>query len=476
MMNNEELEEQVEFEQVVTYRDRVSNVTAKGKRFWVFAEKPKGWFYSLRNYFSLIYFLTFFSIPLIKVNGMPFLMLNFPEGKFIIFTKIFWPQDFFIFAVAMITGIIFVALFTVIYGRLFCGWVCPQTVFMEMMFRKIEWWIEGSYQQQQKLDKQEWNTDKIIKRGGKHVVFLLLSFLIANTFLSYILGLDGLLKAIKEPISEHLLLLTGLLIFTFLFYAVFAFVRDIVCTTICPYGRLQSVMFDKDTMQVAYDYKRGEPRGRLSSKQANTVNTGDCIDCNKCVHVCPTGIDIRNGVQMECVGCTACIDACDEVMVKIKKPKGLIRYASENQIATGSKFRFNGRMKAYTALLSVLTVFMVVLIATRHSIDTYISRTKGQLYQELPDNKLSNLYNAKIINKTNKDVEIEFRLENVKGQVKMVSKNETHLKKEALNELTFFIILDKKQIYQRNTKLKIGVYQNGKKIETVSSTFLGPFI
>jgi cytochrome c oxidase accessory protein FixG len=473
-MKNEELDEEVEFEQVVTYRDRVSNVSAKGKRNWVFAEKPKGWFYTLRHYFSLFYFLTFFSIPLMKINGMPLLMLNFPEGKFIIFTKIFWPQDFFIFAVAMITGIIFIALFTVIYGRIFCGWVCPQTVFMEMMFRKLEWWIEGSYLQQQKLDKQEWNTDKIIKRGGKHLVFFLLSFLIANTFLAYILGLDGLLKAIREPFSEHILLLSGLLLFTFLFYAVFAFVRDIVCTTICPYGRLQSVLFDKDTMQVAYDYKRGEPRGRNSVM--DTQLKGDCIDCNKCVHVCPTGIDIRNGVQMECIGCTACMDACDEVMLKIKKPKGLIRYASENQIAHGGTFRFNGRMKAYTILLSALSLFMVVLIATRHSIDTYISRSKGQLYQELPHNKLSNLYSAKIINKTNKEVDIELKIENAEGEVRMLSQHETHLKKEALNELTFFIILDKGQIHQRNTKLKIGIYNKGKKIETVSTTFLGPFI
>jgi cytochrome c oxidase accessory protein FixG len=474
-MKVEDFDEQIDFEKVVTYRDRVSNVTEKGKRNWIFAEKPKGWFYKLRNYFSLAYFVAFFSIPLIKVNGMPILMLNFPEGKFIIFTKIFWPQDFFIFAVAMITGIIFIALFTVIYGRLFCGWVCPQTVFMEMMFRKLEWWIEGSYSQQQKLDKAPWNTDKIIKRGGKHLVFFLLSFLIANTFLSYIIGIDGLLKTIREPFSEHILMFTGLLFFTFLFYSVFAFVRDIVCTTICPYGRLQGVMFDKDTMQVAYDYKRGEPRGR-KSKQATTEALGDCIDCHKCVHVCPTGIDIRDGVQMECVGCTACIDACDEVMVKIKRPKGLIRYASENQIEKGTKFRFNGRMKAYTVLLSALTVFMVVLIATRHSIDTYISRAKGQLYQELPNNQLSNLYNAKIINKTNKEVDIEFRVENYPAEIKMVSKHETHLKKESLNELTFFIILDRGRVIKRNTKLKIGVYQNGEKIQTVSSTFLGPFI
>lgn len=459
-------------EQHATYRDRFSNVTETGKRKWVYAEKPKGRFYNLRNYFSLFYFIVFFSMPLIKVNGMPFFMLNFPEGKFIVFSKIFWPQDFFIFAVGMITAIIFIALFTVVYGRLFCGWVCPQTVFMEMLFRKIEWWIEGSFTQQQKLDNSPWNSNKIIRRGGKHLAFITLSFIIANTFLSYIISIDGLLKIIQEPISEHLILLTGLLFFTFLFYAVFAFVRDIVCTTICPYGRLQSVMFDKDTMQVAYDYKRGEPRGKLSSK----INTGDCIDCNKCVHVCPTGIDIRNGVQMECVGCTACIDACNNVMDKIGKSKGLIRYASENQIAKGRKFHFNSRMKAYSALLIGLTIVMTLLITTSHSIDTYISRAKGQLYQELPNNKLSNLYNAKIINKTNQEVPIELRLENVSGEIKMVTQQQLTLKKEALNELIFFIILDKNQIHKRDTKLKIGVYQNGKKIQTVSTTFLGPFI
>lgn len=474
-MSKDEFDDNIDIEQIVTYRDRVSNVTAKGKRNWIIAEQPKGKFYKLRNYFSLFYFLAFFSIPLIKINGMPILMLNFPEGKFIIFTKIFWPQDFFIFAVAMITGIIFIALFTVIYGRLFCGWVCPQTVFMEMMFRKIEWWIEGSYNQQQKLDKSPWNTDKIIKRGGKHLAFFLLSFIISNTFLSYIIGFDALLQKMQAPFSESILLFSGLLFFTLLFYSVFAFVRDIVCTTICPYGRLQSVLSDKDTMQVSYDYTRGEPRGR-KLKNINT-ELGDCIDCHKCVHVCPTGIDIRNGVQMECVGCTACIDACDEVMVKINRPEGLIRYASENQIANGSAFKFNGRMKAYSVLLGILSVLMIFLIATRHSIDTYISRAKGQLYQELPNNKMSNLYSAKIINKTTKDVNIEFKVENYPAaEVKMISLQEKHLQKESLNELTFFIILDRVEVKKRNTKLKIGVYQNGQKIQTVSTTFLGPFI
>ena len=311
------------------FRDRMSGVSEDGKRNWFYVSRAKGKFTKYRDLLNYFYFALFFTLPLIRYNGRPFFMLNFPKGEFILFGKIFWPQDFFIFAVGMITLIVFIVLFTAIYGRLFCGWVCPQTVFMEGLFRKVEWWIEGSPTQQKKLDQSVWNANKIRKRGTKHLVFLLLSFLIANTFLAYILGSDELLKIIREPITEHVSLLTGILVFTGIFYGVFAFVREIVCTTICPYGRLQSVMLDKNSMQVSYDFVRGEPRGRINKKEESV--TGDCIDCKKCVIVCPTGIDIRDGVQMECVGCTACIDACDEVMDKIERPLGLIRYASNSR-------------------------------------------------------------------------------------------------------------------------------------------------
>lgn len=454
------------------YRDTLGSLSGTGKRKWVFAARPEGFFTTLRNYFSAVYFAVFFTLPFIQVNGMPFFLLNFPEGRFILFSKIFWPQDFFIFAVGMIMAIIFIALFTVIYGRLFCGWVCPQTIFMEMLFRKVEWWIEGSHTQQQKLDKAAWTAPKIARKAAKHIVFLLLSLLIACTFLSYLISLDGVVQLFKEPVSRHPALWASLLFFSFLFYAVFAFVRDIICTTVCPYGRLQSVLFDQDTMQISYDYRRGEPRGKKNSP----VQTGDCIDCHKCVQVCPAGIDIRNGIQMECVGCTACIDACDTVMDKIGKPAGLIRYASEQQIRKGTPFRFNRRMKAYSALLGVLSIIMIALIASSHSVDTYISRAKGQLYQEQPGGQLSNLYHAKVINKTNKDTRIELRLEQIPGTIKMVSGHAQILKKEAVSELTFFILIDKKQVQKRNTKLSIGVYEKGRKIQTIRSTFLGPFI
>jgi len=458
----------------VTFRDRVSSVTKAGLRKWIYAAKPKGKFYKYRTALSFLYLLTFFALPLIKFNGMPFFMLNFPEGKFIVFGNIFWPQDFFIFAVAMITFIVFVALFTVIYGRLFCGWVCPQTIFMEMVFRRIEWWIEGTPSQQKKNNKGELTTTQLIKKIIKHIVFLSLSFLIANTFLAYIISFDELIKIISEPITEHTLLLTGLIVFTLLFYSVYAFVRDIVCTTICPYGRLQGVLFDKDTMQISYDYNRGEPRGKINKKEERTK--GDCIDCMRCVHVCPTGIDIRNGVQMECVGCTACIDACDAVMMKINLPTGLIRYASENEIAKKEKFHFNGRMKAYTTLLIILTIIMSVLVITRRNVDTQISRVKGQLYQEIGKDSLSNLFNATILNKTRNEFNIELKLENMPGQIKMISNKKTLLNKESVNELTFFICINRKEIHKRATDIKVGVYKNNELIQTVKTVFLGPFM
>ena len=456
-----------------SYRDRVSTVTDKGKRNWVFALKPSGKWYNYRKILAYFYLAIFFILPFIKVNGLPFMLINITEGKFILFSKIFWPQDFFIFAIAMITFIIFIVLFTVVFGRLFCGWVCPQTVFMEFVFRPIEWLIEGSPNQQRKLNESAWNKEKMFKKGLKHFIFFMISFIISHTFLCYILGVDEVYKIIREPFSDHLGLLTGLIFFTYLFYAVFAFVRDLVCTTVCPYGRLQGVMFDKDTIQIAYDYKRGEPRGKFK-KGIDRVE-GDCINCLKCIHVCPTGIDIRNGLQMECVGCTACIDACNEVMDAVHMERGLIRYASENEISKGEKFHFNSRMKAYTVLLTIMIIVMGVLIGTRKTVDTYISRVKGQLYQEVPGDKISNLFDAKIINKTRSEFPITLRLENGEGTIRLVGSNVFTLKKESINEFTFFLDLPKSALTERSNDIKIGVYNGEERIQTVSTKFLGPF-
>ena len=289
------------------FRDHIATVDESGKRKWVYAYKPKGKFYTIRTFLSFFYFIVFFGIPFIYIDGRPFFMFNVPAAKFILFGKVFWPQDFFIFGLAMITFVFFIILFTAAFGRLFCGWACPQTNFMEMMFRKVEYLVVGDVPAQKQLRNAPWSAKKIFKLTLKHILFYLLSFIIANFFLAYIINIKELEKIVTEPVSEHAVGFTAIIIFSAVFYAVYAFFREQACTVVCPYGRLQSVLLDKNSMIVAYDYKRGEPRGNF--KKHADEHLGDCIDCFQCVRVCPTGIDIRNGVQMECVGCTACIDA-----------------------------------------------------------------------------------------------------------------------------------------------------------------------
>lgn len=463
-----------EFLKPETYRDTVSTVTIDGKRKWIYALKPSGKFYNWRSILAAVYLLAFFIMPFIKIDGQPFLMINIIESKFVIFSKPFWPQDFYIFAFGMITFLIFIILFTVIYGRVFCGWICPQTIFMEFVFRKIEWWIDGNPMQQQKLHQMEWNAEKIRKRVLKIVIFFLVSFLIAHTFLSYILGVDEVLKIVSEPLSDHILLFLGLLFFTFLFFSVYYFVREIVCTTICPYGRLQGVMFDNNTMQVAYDYVRGETRERYSKNRER--QGGDCVDCHKCVDVCPTGIDIRNGLQMECVGCTACIDACNEIMDKFGFERNLIRFASKENIEKKEGFKFTTRVKAYTILLTILAGILLTLIFTRSSVSSYLNRVGGQLYQEVDTDTLSNYYLIKIINKNNYDLPFQFKVNKIAGRVKVVGNKELVLKKEAVTEYYFWVYTHKNQIKKRNTKIEVVLedkYQ--KELDKSKTNFYGPY-
>jgi cytochrome c oxidase accessory protein FixG len=438
----------------------------------VYAQKPVGKLYNLRTWVSWCFFTLFISVPFIEVDGRPLMLFNIPSARFIIFGKVFWPQDFFIFGLTMVTFIVFIVLFTAAFGRLFCGWVCPQTIFMEMLFRKLEYLIEGSAAQQKLDNSHPWTDKRIFRRALKHIVFFFLSFFIANIFLSYIIGIKELYKIITEPVSQHIGGLFSLLLFSGIFYAVYAFFREQACTVVCPYGRLQSVLLDKNSMIVAYDYKRGEPRGKYAKKA--TIETGDCIDCFQCVKVCPTGIDIRNGTQMECVGCTACIDACNAIMDKIGKAEGLIRYASENGIANKEPLRYTTRMKLYTGLLVVLVGLLSLLLITRKDVDATIMRTPGMLYQERGADSVTNLYNIKIANKTSGETPLRLQIENGKGRVEVVGGSTVSIKKEEETSGTFFIVLPAKEIHERKSSVKIGLYQGEKKIDEISTNFLGP--
>ena len=452
-----------------TFRDSVATISKEGNRNYIAPQKPKGKLYNMRSYFSYFYLILFFTLPFLKIDGEPVFLFNVLERKFIFFGVIFWPQDFFIFAIGLLTFLVFVILFTVAFGRVFCGWACPQTIFMEMVFRKIEYWIEGDANQQRKLTAMPWNAEKLRKRGSKIVAFFSVSFLIANFFLGYIIGIDEVGVLIREGIFVHFGTFSALVIFTVIFFFVYYWFREQVCLIVCPYGRLQGVLLDKNSILVAYDYVRGEPRGKVTD---STPDKGDCVNCHACVRVCPTGIDIRNGTQLECVNCSACIDACDEIMDHVNKPKGLIRYASENNIAAKQKTTYTWRLKLYTIVLTLLLAFLATLLITRDDVSTRILRTPGQMYQKLSDDKISNLYNIKLANKTRKVIHLDLKLENIEGEIKMI--NPIDVPKESYFQTSLFVILKQDRLEKRKTKIKIGIYEDGKRIETVTATFLGP--
>jgi cytochrome c oxidase accessory protein FixG len=469
---NETLTPEEKFYQMdQSFRDSVATIDKEGHRKFIHPKKPSGKFYRLRTYTSLVFLMVFFAIPFIKVDGEPLLMFNILERKFIIFGKIFWPQDFFIFAIGLLTFIVFIILFTVAFGRLFCGWVCPQTNFMEMVFRKVEYWIEGDATKQMQLRAMPWNAEKIRKRALKIALFYFISFIIANFFLAYLISMDEVLKMAKEGLSSNMGTFSSLIGFTTVFFFVYYWFREQACIVVCPYGRLQGVLLDKNSIVVAYDYVRGEPRSKVKKGETETAK-GDCIDCFACVRVCPTGIDIRNGTQLECVNCTACIDACNHIMESVGKPKGLIRYASENNIAKKEKTRFNWRMTMYTLVLLLLAGGLAVLLITRDDVDARILRSQGQTFQLLPDGRISNLYNVKLANKTRKEVPLTLKLENAAGEIQMIQ--QIIVPEESYFQTSFFVKLNRSEIRKRKMPVKIGVYENGKLIKTCKTTFLAP--
>ena len=456
-----------------SFRDKVATVDKDGKRIWMYPTQPKGKFYNARTWLSLLYLLVFFSLPFIKVKGHPLFLVNVLERKFILFGQIFWPQDFFIFGLGMVIFIVFVALFTVVFGRVFCGWACPQTIFMEMVFRKIEYWIEGDGPQQKLSKNAPENNWKIARKVVKLAVFWLISFLIANSFLAYIIGVDQLEKIVTEPIGEHLGGFLAIVIFTTVFFFIYAWMREQVCTVVCPYGRMQGVLLDRNTIVVAYDHERGEGRAKFKKNEQRIA--GDCIDCKQCIRVCPTGIDIRNGTQLECVNCTACVDACDRMMDAVGFERGLIRYASEANIADKKPTRFTGRMKAYSIVMVLLLSVEVYLLATRTEVGITVLRTPGQLFQRQPNHQMSNLYNYKFLNKTYEDKVISLKPEDFDGEVKLVGENTLKVPKENFAAGSMFIYVNENEIKNRKTFLKIGVYDGNKKIKTITTSFLGPF-
>ncbi len=461
------------------YRDSISTVNEDGSRKWVYVKKPGGKWFNRRQLVSYSLLLFLFLAPHITINGHQSLLFNIIERKFVIFGKVFWPQDLFLFAISIIIGVIFIITFTIIYGRIFCGWICPQTVFMEMVFRRIEYFVEGDWTRQKKLNKSPWNAEKIRKKIIKHTLFWLVSFLIANTFLAYVIGSEELWRIQTDPLGKHIGGLIGIIIFTTIFYLVFSMLREQVCTTICPYGRLQGVLLDENSMIVAYDHKRGEGekgRGKFrKNENRKEVGKGDCIDCNQCVIVCPTGIDIRNGTQLECVNCTACIDACDHMMESVGLEKGLIRFVSEKGIRERTGFQWTRRVVSYTILLTGMIALLLFLLVTRKDFETTILRQRGSTYQTTTGGKISNIFEINLTNKTQNDYKIELKVEDSKATIELAKKDITLPKEGRLKE-RFVMKMPMSEIHNAKEIITVIVLGNGKEIQRVKVKFIGPLL
>ena len=461
------------------FRDHLSNTSMIGKRLWIYPRIIVGKLYKLRTFFSWVLLAALFGLPLIEVEDHPLFLFNVLKRHFIFFGVTFFPQDFYLVAIGLLTFLVFIILFTVVFGRVFCGWVCPQTIFLEMVFRKIENWIEGDFKAQKKLDESPWTGEKVFKKSAKHAIFFAISFLIANTFLMYIIGKKELFNIILDNPFNHLGGLLAILIFTFLFYAVFAHVREIVCIVACPYGRLQGVLLDKKSIVVAYDNLRGEPRGKLQKHlplnitEDKVVLHGDCIDCHLCVQVCPTGIDIRNGTQLECVNCTACIDACNMVMDKIDKPRGLIRYDSLEGIEKKEKLKINPRIVGYSIVLMALMGIFGYLMVIRTEVEATVLRTPGLMFQKNTDGTVSNLYNIEIVNKTYQNKAFALKINYPKATIKLMGKPLSTTKGE-MAKSSFFINIPEKLIKENNTKIEIEILSENKVVDKITTSFMAP--
>jgi polyferredoxin len=504
------------------YRDHINTIRPDGKRAWIFAKKPRGRFYRWRTLVSYVLLALMFFGPYVRIHGQPLLLINVLERKFILFGFVFWPQDFYLVVLGLLTLILTIVLFTSVFGRIWCGWTCPQTVFMEMVFRKIEYLIEGDFQQQKQLAASAWNANKILRKGTKFLIFYIISFAIANTFLAYIIGSEELWKIITEPVSQHIVGFIAINLFTIVFFLVFARFREQVCHFACPYGRFQSVLVDNDTISVTYDFKRGEKRATLgvrkkaaanhatsdralvvgtegvlpaanhaasdralvvgkegivpAANQATSYGFGDCIDCGSCVVVCPSGIDIRNGIQLECVQCTACIDACDKMMDAVGKPRGLIRYTSYNKVKDGRNSLFKLRTAGYLAVwLLVLSIFTGLLL-TREKIETVLLRQPGMLAQRLPDGYVGNLYSWKVFNKTFDSQRTDIRLAPEfadKGEIRFID-TITETAAQNFTQVRFLVALKPEAIGRVNIPIEFDILLNGQLLRKKQTVFIAP--
>ncbi len=382
----------------------VKNVTPESTSKSMYAQKTKfyhksftGLFRTLRMSFGLFLFTMFLGTVWLQWEGRQAVWWNLPERKFYVFGATFWPQDFMLLSWLLIICAFGLFFITVFAGRVWCGYACPQTMWT-WIFMWVEKITEGDRNKRMRLDKAPMSTEKFLRKAAKHILWLLIGFVTGFTFIGYFSPVRELMPSLLSG-NAPLAVYFWISFFTVMTYVVAGYLREQVCIYMCPYSRFQSVMFDKDTLIVSYDEKRGENRGaRKKGSNYKEQGLGDCIDCKLCVYVCPTGIDIRDGLQIACVSCAACVDACDSVMEKMGYDKGLISYTTEHNL-TGSKTKLvRPRLIGYAAALLIMLSLFTFTIATRSVVELNVIKDRIA-YRENIDGSIENVYTLRVINK-----------------------------------------------------------------------------
>ena len=398
------------------FRETLYTVNAKGVRKWVYPSIISGAFRSHRRLVAIALMLLYLLMPWISVGGNQAVFLDLAHRRFIFFGSIFWATDtFFLFLTLAILGFS-LFFFTSLLGRVWCGWACPETVFLEFLFRPIEALIEGNHSQRRKLDAEPWSARKLRIKILKYLCFAALAWALASTALAYFIGREPLLSMMASyPWNNWSMFLLTLALMAALLFQ-FGWFREQFCSVVCPYARFQAVLLDDSSLLVGYDTRRGEPRGKLAAK-----NAGDCVDCGLCVKVCPTGIDIRNGLQLECIQCAACADACDSIMRQVARPLGLIRYDTERGLQGERVSFFRPRVVIYGVALVCIGLFFIYSLQTRELHQASIFHSPHDApFSELAGSEILNHLEIHIENKSNSTVFYSIKLENPSTQIKLV--------------------------------------------------------